>query len=164
MEVFRVTTSCAVSDRTILVTASSTNCVEKDFLRFAGVSLSSANSVIGQQVAAAPMAERRQQSVVFVEVRNFVLPCTLVQLSGITAMVTSTLRISSVPAKTNIIKIMAVMLKLILNIGPGLTEFWIDQMAFGQPEHTGLNIQTYPFVKPRGFGQSEIRSIRCLPN
>ena len=59
---------------------------------------------------------------------------------------------------------MAVMLKLILNIGPGLTEFWIDQMAFGQPEHTGLNIQTYPFVKPRGFGQSEIRSIRCLPN
>ena len=41
---------------------------------------------------------------------------------------------------------MAVMLKLILNIGPGLTEFWIDQMAFGQPERTCLNIQNVPLL------------------
>ena len=30
--------------------------------------------------------------------------------------------------------------------GPGLTEFRIDQMAFGQPERTCLNIQNVPLL------------------
>ena len=31
-------------------------------------------------------------------------------------------------------------------VGPGLTEFRIDQMAFGQPERTCLNIQNVPLL------------------
>ena len=37
--------------------------------------------------------------------------------------------------------------KIFWIVGPILTEFWIDQMAFGQPEHTCLNMQKYPFCK-----------------
>ena len=33
-----------------------------------------------------------------------------------------------------------------LDVGPGLTKFWIDQMAFGQPERTCLNIQNVPLL------------------
>ena len=31
-------------------------------------------------------------------------------------------------------------------VGPRLTEFWIDRMAFGQPERTCLNIQNAPLL------------------
>ena len=31
-------------------------------------------------------------------------------------------------------------------VGPGLTEFQIDRMAFGQPERTFLNIQNVPLL------------------
>ena len=47
-------------------------------------------------------------------------------------------------------------------VGLKLTEFRIDQMAFGQPEHTCLNIQNVPLlqnhvdsVNPK-FGQSGV--------
>ena len=45
------------------------------------------------------------------------------------------------------------------NIGPVLTEFRIDRMAFGQPERTCLNIQNVPFCKT-----TRIRSIRNSVN
>ena len=32
------------------------------------------------------------------------------------------------------------------NVGPVLTEFQIDRMAFGQPERTCLNIQNVPLL------------------
>ena len=32
------------------------------------------------------------------------------------------------------------------SIGPELTEFRIDRMAFGQPEHTYLSIQNVPLL------------------
>ena len=32
------------------------------------------------------------------------------------------------------------------NVGPGLTEFRIDRMDFGQPERTCLNIQNVPLL------------------
>ena len=44
-------------------------------------------------------------------------------------------------------------------VGPGLTEFRIDRMAFGQPERTCLNIQNVPFCKT-----TRIRSIRNSVN
>ena len=44
-------------------------------------------------------------------------------------------------------------------VGPVLTKFRIDQMAFGQPEHTCLNIQNVPFCKTM-----QIRSIQNSVN
>ena len=35
---------------------------------------------------------------------------------------------------------------ILIIVGPGLTEFRIDQMAFGQPERTCLNIQNVPLL------------------
>ena len=49
-------------------------------------------------------------------------------------------------------------------VGPGLTEFRIDQMAFWSTwTYLFKHTKRTPFVKPRGFGQSKIRSIMCLP-
>ena len=52
-----------------------------------------------------------------------------------------------------------------LFVGPGLTEFQIDRIAFWSSwTYLFKHTKRTPFVKPRGFGQSEIRSIRCLPS
>ena len=49
-------------------------------------------------------------------------------------------------ADTSLHRQLAVPRLHIWNVGPILTKFWIDRMAFGQPERTCLNIQNVPLL------------------
>ena len=55
-------------------------------------------------------------------------------------------------------------------VGPGLTEFRIDRISdwpngfWSTWTYLFKHTKCTPFVRPRRFGQSEIRSIRCLPS